>query len=146
MEIMPLPIKLSEYLVQEMSWSFDWTVPTTGSGDLTFYGTFNASNSNITNSGDRIYTTSLAVNEAIITSLNETINSSKIRLFPNPTNSYFQILPKEGLNQVEIYNIAGKKMTEYQILKDKINIKNLPQGIYFIRLKNSSFIAKLIKN
>lgn len=45
------------------SWSFDWTAPAEGTGDITFYGAFNAANGNGTNSGDVIYLSSLSVTE-----------------------------------------------------------------------------------
>jgi len=41
-----------------ISWSFDWIAPTAGTGDITFYGAFNSTNSNSSTSGDEIYTTS----------------------------------------------------------------------------------------
>ncbi len=47
-----------------LSWTFNWTAPGYGSGPLTFYGAFNCANGNALVSGDLIYTSTLAVNEA----------------------------------------------------------------------------------
>ena len=43
------------------SWTFDWTAPAAGTGDVTFYSAFNAANGNGNNQGDVIYTSTLAV-------------------------------------------------------------------------------------
>lgn len=46
------------------SWSFNWTAPAAGTGDVTFYAAFNAANGNGNSTGDVIYKSSLAVVEA----------------------------------------------------------------------------------
>lgn len=43
------------------SWSFRWTAPTTGAGDITFYAVGNAANNQVSPEGDYIYTTSIIV-------------------------------------------------------------------------------------
>ncbi len=48
------------------SWTFDWTAPAEGTGDVTFYGAFNAANGNGNNQGDVIYTSTLSVPEATV--------------------------------------------------------------------------------
>jgi hypothetical protein len=37
------------------SWQFNWTAPSSGEGDVTFYGVFNAANGDGSNGGDKIY-------------------------------------------------------------------------------------------
>jgi Secretion system C-terminal sorting domain len=46
------------------SWSFDWTAPAAGSGDVTFYLAGNAANGNFNNQGDYIYSHELVAGEA----------------------------------------------------------------------------------
>lgn len=46
------------------SWTVNWTAP--ASGDVFFYGAFNAANGNGNNSGDVIYTSSLSVSEWVL--------------------------------------------------------------------------------
>ena len=41
------------------TWNFDWTAPVAGTGDITFYGAFNAANGDGGTSGDVIYTSTL---------------------------------------------------------------------------------------
>ncbi|MBK5285973.1 MAG: T9SS type A sorting domain-containing protein [Bacteroidia bacterium] len=45
------------------SWTFDWTAPVSGTGDVTFYGAFNVANGNNNHIGDTIYTSTLLVPE-----------------------------------------------------------------------------------
>ncbi len=46
------------------TWSFDWVAPAEGTGEVTFYGAFNAANGNGNNTGDVIYRSSYAAPEA----------------------------------------------------------------------------------
>lgn len=46
-------------------WTFDWIAPPAGSGDVTFYAAFNASNNNNANSGDLIFNSNLTIFEGI---------------------------------------------------------------------------------
>jgi len=46
------------------TWSFDWIAPVAGTGDVTFYGAFNAVNNDGSTAGDKVYTTSVGVSEA----------------------------------------------------------------------------------
>lgn len=56
------------------SWTFDWMAPAEGTGDVTFYGAFNAANGNGNNSGDVIYTSTLEVAEAVVIQTGLTLN------------------------------------------------------------------------
>ena len=47
------------------TWSFNWTAPAAGTATITFYCAGNATNNLNNSSGDRVYTTSLAVNPAL---------------------------------------------------------------------------------
>lgn len=58
------------------TWTFDWTAPAAGTGNITFYGAFNAANGNGTSTGDVIYLTSTMVSEAIIPQTTLTVEFS----------------------------------------------------------------------
>lgn len=72
-------------------------------------------------------------------------------LYPNPANSYVYLLI-EGESKyfnVEINNINSKKILTTSIfsnIESKIDISNLPMGLYFIRVFNNEFskVDKLI--
>ena len=50
-------------IINNISWSFDWVAPVTGSGNATFYGAFVAANNATGNNNDHVYTTNLMVSE-----------------------------------------------------------------------------------
>ena len=50
-------------IINNISWSFDWVAPATGSGNVTFYGAFVAANNATGNNNDHVYTTNLMVSE-----------------------------------------------------------------------------------
>jgi hypothetical protein len=58
------------------SWTFNWTAPATGQGPVTFYGAFNATNSNNSDTGDSIFTSTLVVSECAVTVAPGTITGS----------------------------------------------------------------------
>lgn len=45
------------------TWSFNWTAPVAGTGNVTFYGAFNVTNNSGTSLGDTIYKSTLLVSE-----------------------------------------------------------------------------------
>lgn len=128
-------------------WSFDWTAPLTGTGDVTFYGAFNAVNSNNANSGDNVYTISLTVSEAIQTELVENYNLIETSLFPNPVKTAFQISTTEVIDNVVVYNLAGKKMSNVNQTVNKFDVSSLASGIYFVHIesKGNVMTKKMIK-
>ena len=82
------------------------------------------------------------------TSFNENISSIKtISIFPNPANTEINIdLPSNGSAQIEISNAMGQVIIKDQN-KNKIDISNLTNGLYFISVKQGqqSYTQKLIK-
>ena len=56
-----------------------------------------------------------------------------IRVFPNPTMDYINILSPESHN-VEIFNAAGQKLISSN--KNKIDIRFISNGNYFLKLKD----------
>ena len=46
-------------------WTFDWIAPAAGSGDVTFYAAFNASNGNNASSGDLLFNSNLVIFEGL---------------------------------------------------------------------------------
>jgi hypothetical protein len=128
------------------SWSFDWTAPNAGTGSVTFYGAFNAANGSGTG-GDKIYTSSINIIENVAVNIKEQFSELKVQIYPNPASNYFQISTKKIINKIEIYDLKGKKVLEYYKVKGKMNITDLMDGIYFLRIKYAEgyIYQKLIK-
>lgn len=140
------------------SWSFSWTAPATGSGDVTFYGAFNAANGDNDDSGDKIYTSILTVSEAITTDIKETsTENNSVSIFPNPIYSSFSVsYTTEEISKIriELIDISGKvisKLLETNRSKGSFTENfeleaGLPSGIYFIKtsIGNSSSLQKVM--
>lgn len=79
-------------------------------------------------------------------SLNDfAVNNNQYVLFPNPSTDFIEI---QGLSKTEtytVYNMLGNKLNLGLILKgDKIDIRNLANGLYFLKFTNGHAI-KFIK-
>jgi hypothetical protein len=87
-----------------------------------------------------------------ITSINENVFASKIRIYPNPASATIQIITNTSISKdeaLEIYNSVGKLVLETTITHENkmVNISNLPSGFYFIKFKNQNGISqKFIKD
>jgi hypothetical protein len=68
------------------TWTFNWVAPAAGTGDVTFYGCFNFSNSSSTASGDIIRTSNLVISEDVTTSGIAPVDGDPLGaiLYPNP--------------------------------------------------------------
>ena len=82
------------------------------------------------------------------TSINETNSKTKaISIFPNPANTEINIvLPSNDNAHIEISNAMGQVIIKDQN-KNRIDISNLTNGLYFISVKKGqqSYTQKLIK-
>lgn len=72
-----------------------------------------------------------------------------VQIYPNPANDFIQLETNAVQNiQVQIMDMLGKRYNALSLgHSSRIDISNLPSGIYFITIKtdNSSLIRKFIK-
>ena len=134
------------------TWSFDWDAPTTGTGDVTFYGAFNASNNNSSNDGDSIFTSTLTVAEDLTVGLNWVENNNELLIFPNPVSEYFTISLHEIAEQqsmVKLFDAEGKLSYTFNTTEGS-NTDKLPEntatGIYYLQVNSGekTFSKKII--
>ncbi|HLF65919.1 MAG TPA: T9SS type A sorting domain-containing protein [Saprospiraceae bacterium] len=72
--------------------------------------------------------------ETTTTSVRDLGNPS-IRIYPNPTTSYFQLSESSQVARVAIYSIVGNKMREFDARnQSRFDVADLPEGIYLVRL------------
>ncbi|PLX14922.1 MAG: hypothetical protein C0598_00285 [Marinilabiliales bacterium] len=62
------------------------------------------------------------------------IASSKIKLYPNPNNGQFHISGLDANADINIYNVSGKKLYEFENVNSKVDVSGLVNGIYFIQI------------
>jgi hypothetical protein len=95
----------------------------------------------------------MKLDQSSTTSLNETVFENTALVYPNPFSSSFNILLPEQINNgsVEVYNTLGaivyRKKTDAK--ESNIEIKDEPNGIYFVKIKNEDgvvILKKLVKN
>ncbi len=135
------------------SWSFDWTAPAEGSGEVTFYAAFNAANGNGNTSGDVIYTSSHAVQENVTSSITKLNKENTVNVFPNPFIDFVNIQVEEDeseIGEVCIYNSAGQMIHNESAANDhnniRINTSDLTPGVYHfvMELTNKTSISKTV--
>ena len=79
-------------------------------------------------------------------------SSQKFKIYPNPARDYITLdkteLTDDPLATLEIYSIYGSLVQSRQGLQDKVDVSNLPPGMYVLRLesKHKMYTAKLLIN
>ncbi len=121
-----------------VSWTMKWTAPETGSGNVTFYAAVNATNSDLSSSGDQVYLSSVSVIETGTTSINKISESDDfIRLWPNPASTYLNIRNRHQspIKMLEIVDSHGKVLKSINYVNQSIiNLDQIPAGILFLRV------------
>lgn len=70
--------------------------------------------------------------------------NSALRIFPNPTTSYFQISDPANVSEVAIYSMVGSKMREFSAVQgNRYEVSDLPVGVYLVRLLDDN--QKILK-
>ncbi|MEZ5173212.1 MAG: choice-of-anchor V domain-containing protein [Bacteroidia bacterium] len=133
------------------SWTFNWTAPAAGTGDVTMYAAVMASNNNNSSSGDQIFTDDLLMQEDISSGLKNTIASSATLVYPNPVegNTLFIKGLASGINY-EILDQSGRLVQSGIINSDisqaGIDVSSLLPGIYLIRnLSEPGAVLKFVR-
>lgn len=81
------------------------------------------------------------------TRLNGNEVSTNWALSPNPSTNYITIQIKELPNNTSyyIYNTTGKQVMANALTNENINIKNLPNGVYYANIKSDNIRYNTIK-
>lgn len=74
-------------------------------------------------------------------------NMETLSLYPNPANDIIRIEGLEGKHEIQIYNTFGTKVVTTTLLGgSEINISDLPEGYYLIRIDNHSAVKFIKEN
>lgn len=79
--------------------------------------------------------------DPIFTDIEESVLDKNINLYPNPASDFIHLeLNEQGLNidEVAIYNNSGALLQSFEggSANLKIDVRNYPTGIYFVKLKS----------
>lgn len=79
----------------------------------------------------------------------ENLDNFKLFIYPNPASDYLYISNSSNLKRVEIHSITGQRIKNIQILNKRIEIIDLPNGVYVISAESESgevLTSKFFKN
>ena len=87
-----------------------------------------------------------------IVGINEVIDNSIFIIYPNPANDYIMInAGSTNTNEIQIFNVYGQCVmsvdTQNNISEYRVDISNLPAGMYFIRIANdkNNVVKRFVK-
>lgn len=134
------------------TWSFEWTAPAAGTGDVKFYAALNAANGDQSAGGDVIYLTNTQVIEDVNASIEGAEANSHLKLYPNPASDVLNIsYPATDDYQLKIMDIAGKELIIRQLHAGQINLKldmgELEPGVYFVQITEGDrqIVKRIVK-
>ena len=70
--------------------------------------------------------------------VNENANNFSIKLYPQPADQVVKLQSGVNLESYKIYNLTGQLLQEGKVHQASINIGDLPQGLYVIRIIDRS--------
>ena len=125
------------------TWNFAFTAPAAGSGTITFYGSFNASNSNFAASGDSIFTSQLAISEDLTASVNNNIfKTTEVKVYPTIVSSDLSVrytLTTDAQISIRIIDLNGRTVkvisSEKQFAGEhavSLDCTDIANGTYFV--------------
>lgn len=130
----------------------DWLAPEHGSGAVSFYAAGNSVNLNGATNGDAAALANLQIQEAISSSLENSIVLSEFNLYPNPVMDFLYIAGFELENkQIELFNSSGLLINKIVCDRSLIQLDLFGEkaGQYFLRITNTklgtSKVHKIIK-
>ncbi len=128
------------------SWSFNWVAPALNQGPVTFYGAFNATNSNGASSGDQIFLSTLAVQQDASAGIFTPVAyEMDLNIYPNPVSDILNL--GFGINEdgayIIIMDITGKQIMQFErpeLVKGEnrlsFDVSELSPGTYFLSVQS----------
>jgi hypothetical protein len=126
------------------TWSFNWTAPAAGSGDVTFYGAFVCANGNGSDTGDQVKLSTLLVSENPFAGIAEAKNEELWSVYPNPSTGkvFMSSLDKSNndILDITITDITGKQIkiiSGNELSQDQsLDIADLQSGMYVLSIRS----------
>ena len=132
------------------TWTFTWKAPVAGTGAFTFYGSFNCTNNDGTNSGDHVKNATLAVTEHQSgVGIAEAGIKPVINIFPNPASDVMTLeytLSKTSSVSAAMYDLQGKEVGKLfsetekgaGTYKSVVDVNDYKPGVYFVSINDGA--------
>ncbi len=122
------------------TWTLQWTAPSAGTGDVTFYGAFNIANGDNGTGGDKIWTSSMTVSEQGANSIKE---AGLITMNAYVSGNKLMITWNEPSNEsalITLVDMQGKSVAKWGA-KDRTttfsaSLPQLESGVYVVRVES----------
>ena len=74
------------------------------------------------------------------------VMKDRIMVFPNPTYDFVNVISKQKIESIDVFNIEGRLVLTTSNLR--INMSNFVKGVYYLKIKTKQhfLIKKLVKN
>ena len=90
-------------------------------------------------------TITFTIDTGLSTTDNEKLD---MRIYPNPVNENFVtiISPVQGLKEIEVYSVTGRKLMDTRTYKSTLNLSSFNSGIYMVKVtvNGQSKVSKLV--
>ena len=90
-------------------------------------------------------TITFTIDTGLSTTDNEKLD---MRIYPNPVNENFVtiISPVQGLKEIEVYSVTGRKLMDTRTYKSTLNLSSFNSGIYMVKvtINDQSKVSKLV--
>jgi len=142
------------------TWNFNWTAPAAGTGNATFYGAFNYSNNNGSDSGDQIVTHTLTIpeNQSTTGVAEPSGDNVPVVVYPNPVIDQARVaftLAAPSKVEIRLLDLNGRDAIQplsgqfnagrQDIVLNELNA--LPIGVYRVVVvtEESTLVTALLK-
>lgn len=125
------------------TYTIKWIAPTTGTGEVGFYGNVLAVNGNGGTNGDMTAQATLVLPEKAITAIEKETPKDmfSLEVFPNPAFGRVQVLSIRPVS-LRVYDLNGREMATFrQTQLAEINTQNWPSGVYLIRADDGKYVS-----
>lgn len=139
--------------VETKIWSFDWTAPPSGTGDVTLYGGFVMGNGDGSANGDLIATSDIVITENPLSAIGgeSSISDWTLDFFTNPVSDALDIavnVVKSCELAMSLVDISGKVVRDNGMLqmqpglhKIQMDVLDIPSGIFLLRVHAGNAVA-----
>ncbi|MCS4304650.1 T9SS type A sorting domain-containing protein [Chryseobacterium sp. BIGb0232] len=93
------------------------------------------------------YFDNIKINDELILSVKEAkANSNLLTVYPNPVTDFLKISSVEKINDIEMFDLQGKKV-RVELNNNTINMKTMIPGLYFVKIttEKNRVLKKILK-